>query len=235
MICLTIDDDPLVGQTIEHFAGQIDAIDYCLHATDGFEALNLISAQSFDCVFLDLHLPEIDGVSILRSLPPGLPVVVVSSSTDFGAESYDYNVVDYLVKPLEFARFRTAVDRVAARARSPEGGARPAAAAARRSLFVKSGSDIVSVRLDEVKFLKADANYVTFELAGGRRVMALASLKKVEGSLPGGFLRVHRSYIVNREHIERIEGATLHLRSGDQLPVGESYRAALLSHLDVLS
>jgi DNA-binding LytR/AlgR family response regulator len=233
MICLTIDDDPLVGQAIEHFASQIDAIDYCLHATDGFEALNLISAQRFDCVFLDLHLPEVDGVSILRSLPPGLPVVVVSSSTDFGAESYDYNVVDYLVKPIEFTRFRTAVERVAARARTPESGARPAAT--RRSLFVKSGSDIVSVRLDEVRFLKADANYVTFELAGGRRVMALASLKKVEGSLPDGFVRVHRSYIVNREQIERIEGATLHLRSGEQVPVGESYRTALLSHLDVLA
>jgi response regulator of citrate/malate metabolism len=105
MKCLVVDDDPLVCATVEQFLGRIEGIEYCLQANDGLIALNLLSADKFDLVFLDLQMPGLDGESLLRALPREVPVVVISASPDFGAKSYEFNVVDYLVKPLEFTRF----------------------------------------------------------------------------------------------------------------------------------
>jgi DNA-binding response OmpR family regulator len=103
MKCLVVDDDPLTCDTVESYLQRIGGIDYCLKVNDGSTALHLLAADSFDAVFLDLELPGMDGVSLLKALPRQTSVVVISASVDFAAESYGFDVVDYLVKPLEFS------------------------------------------------------------------------------------------------------------------------------------
>lgn len=216
---LIVDDDPLVGLTLRHFLEKIDRGTACTHVTDGASALRALAAGGFDVLFLDLELPELGGREVLRALPSGLPVIVVSAHTDFAARSYDFDVVDYLIKPLEFSRFHRAWQKLLARHR-------PGGAAGSRMIVVRDGNSLVQLGLDRLLFLKAESNYTRF-VCSDRSLLALASLKHLAESLPAEFIRVHRSYIVNTRFIQRIEGTMIKIGE-HEVPVGETYREEVL-------
>ena len=225
---LVADDDPLVCEQVESFLSRLPDTDYCLKTGDGLAALSLLSAGDLDAAFLDLQMPGLDGISLLRALPRGLPVVIVSASADFGAQSYEFDIADYLLKPLDFPRFAQAMEKVRARLARRE----PARESVGREIFVKDGTKLVRLALDELIYVKAEANYVEFVSEGGA-VLSLMSMKRLEELLPAEFIRVHRSYIVNRRHIVRIEGAEVFLGK-HRVPVSDSYREELIRKLPTI-
>lgn len=230
MKCLVVDDDPLTCDTVESFLQRIEGVDYCLKVNDGATALHLLAAERFDAVFLDLQLPGMDGVSLLKALPSNTPVVVISASAEFGAESYGFDVVDYLVKPLEFSRFAKAM--VKLKGKQPV--ALDQAAARPDAFFLRDGNAIQRVDLTQLLYVEAQSNYASFVFEKSKPVMSLVSLRKLEAELPEGFIRIHRSYIVNERRIRQIEGNQLHI--GDsKLPIGQSYREALYQRLHVVN
>lgn len=229
MKCLVVDDDPLVCDTVEQFLSQIADVEFCVKTGDGLTALNLLSSGGFELLFLDLQMPGLDGESLLKALPRQIPVVVISATKDFGARSYDFDVADYLVKPLEFPRFALAVHKARSRL---DHSAKPAAEA-RHEIFLRDGTKLVRIDLRELLLVKAEANYCDFVLEG-KSLLSLMSMKRAEQQLPAHFIRVHRSYIVNREHITRVEDGFV-IIGQHKVPVGESYRDELRRALPVLS
>ena len=238
MTGLTIDDDPLIAQTIDYFAEKSNLVDRCMHAEDATSAANLLAEEEFDFVLLDLHLPDLPGQTLLKTIPHNVPVVVMSSDPGFGAESYEHpNIVDYLLKPVDYLTFHRAIERVAEfRLETSEPTPAPETSTpATPVIFVKSGNEIVRLVLDDVRYVKAEANYVSFHCGSGLRpVMTLAALKRIEAELPGNFLRTHRSYIVNRNHIERVDGRGVHFGE-NTVPIGDSFRAAFLDKLGIVT
>lgn len=234
MKCLVVDDDPLICATVEEYLSRIEGIEFCLQANDGVTALNLLSAGGFDLVFLDLHMPGLDGESLLRAMPRDVPVVVISASTEFGARSYEFDVADYLVKPLDFARFYQAVKKVRAR-RAPEVSPAPAPVARppERSpeIFVKDGTRIQRIDLRRLLFVKAESNYVDF-VTEEHNVLSLMSMKRAEEMLPPEFIRIHRSYFVNRNRILRVEDGFVFVGK-HKLPISQSYRDDLMKRLNI--
>jgi DNA-binding LytR/AlgR family response regulator len=243
MKCLVADDDPLVCATVEEFLSRIEGVEFCVQAHDGVTALNLIATGGFDAVFLDLQMPGLDGESLLRAMPKNIPVVVISASTEFGARSYDFDIADYLVKPLEFPRFFQAVKKLRERiAREKAGGAAaaggtPGPAAPVESganeIFIKDGTRVRRIDLKRLLFVKAESNYVDF-VTTDQSVMTLMSLKKAEEMLPPDFIRIHRSYLVNKNQITRIEDGCVFLGK-HKLPISQSYRDELISRLKIVS
>jgi DNA-binding LytR/AlgR family response regulator len=235
MKCLVADDDPLVCATVEEFLSRIEGIEFCVQAHDGVTALNLISTGGFDAVFLDLQMPGLDGESLLRAMPKGIPVVVISASTEFGARSYDFDIADYLEKPIEFPRFFQAVKKVRERrARAKETPTAPGAASIETSeIFVKDGTRIRRIDLQRLLFVKAESNYVDF-VTPEQSIMTLMSLKKAEEMLPSDFIRIHRSYLVNKNQITRIEDGCVFVGK-HKLPISQSYRDELISRLKIVS
>jgi two-component system LytT family response regulator len=230
---LIADDDPLVCETVESFLSRLEDTTFCLMAGDGLTALQLLTAGGIDAVFLDLDLPGLDGPSVLKALAGDIPVVVISASAAFGAASYEFRVADYLLKPLTFPRCAQAVMRL----REARAGRQPAPAAGTlamdaRDLFVKEGTRIVRVPLNQLLLVKAEANYVEFVLTEGS-VMSLMSMKKLEETLPSDFVRAHRSYMVNWRKICRIEDGVAVIGK-HRVPLGESYREGLLARLPML-
>jgi two-component system, LytTR family, response regulator len=233
MKCLVVDDDPLVCEMVESWLSGFDGVEYCLKANDGMTALNLVSTGEIDLLFLDLQIPDLDGESLLRSLPKMLPVIVVSASESFGAKSYDYGVLDYLVKPLEKARFYKAVQR--AKELRAQRSAVPASAVAEEQnvIFVRDGSQLVRIGLDSLLYIKAEANYVSF-VSQKQQVMSLMSMKRVEELLSSNFVRVHRSWIVNWRKIDRVDSGQVVI--GDKkIPIGENYRETLTAKLNAVN
>ncbi len=244
MRCLVIDDDPLVCETVIGWLQQIDGVEYCLQANEGLTALNLISTGEFDLIFLDLNIPELDGESLLRAVPRTLPVVIITADPTFGAKSYDYRVMDFLLKPLTFPRFFQAIEKArelgrrnatstATAAASTTGAEEEKAELNDGFLFVKDGTRIVKVALSQLLCIKAEANYVSFILPD-HKVMSLLSMKRLEELLPEPFVRVHRSWIVNVAAIQKIEDGTVILENV-KIPIGESYREPLLQKLRIVS
>ncbi len=238
---LVADDDPLVCETVESFLSRLEDTTYCLMAGDGLTALQLLTAGGIDAVFLDLDLPGLDGLSVLKALAGDIPVVVISASGEFGAASYEFRVADYLLKPLTFPRFVQAVGRLrearAARAGTAATGAPITAGSAPastdvRDLFVKEGTRLVRIPLSQLLLIKSEANYVEFFFAEAS-VMSLMSMKKLEDTLPADFVRAHRSYIVNWRKISRIEDGVAVIGK-HRVPLGDSYRESLLARLPML-
>jgi two-component system, LytTR family, response regulator len=234
MKCLIVDDDPLVCDMISHFVSKVDFLEYGIQCQSGVDALNLLAIEDFDMIFLDIEMPEVSGMDLLRHIKKNIPVVVITSTPDFALESYNYHVVDYLLKPVTYARFYQAVQKVqqyntGATQRSAE-PARPNPL--REEIFIKDGHDFVKLVLKEVLYLEAMSNYVSFKTTG-KTYLSLTSMQKMEESLPDNFVRIHRSYMVNIHKIDKIE--TSNVIIGDKyLPISGSYREKLLQKLNLL-
>ena len=230
MKCLVIDDDPLACEVIEEFLAKLGGVDYCLKLGDGATALHVIVAESFDVVFLDLDLPGVDGISLIHALPTRMPVVVVSANPDFGAQSYEFGIIDYLVKPFDFPRFAKAMARVAASASSRQ----QVPSSVDGVIFLRDGTSIQRIDLSDVDCVQAQSNYVSFLLGCGQTVMSLVSMAKLEEILPDDFVRIHRSYIFSGRKILSIKGSKV-IVGQHSLPIGNSYRARLLERLRVIN
>ena len=223
---LVADDDPLVCETMESYLLRLEDTQFCLKASDGLSALRLISAGGIDAVFLDLEMPGLDGESVLRAMTSSVPVVVISASAGFAARSYEFRVTDYLLKPLEFPRVVQAVERIRERLASTKDAEPIGTNGSANEIFVKSGTRLVRLKLDQVLFLKAEGNYVEFVLEKGN-VLCLMTMKRVEEIMPDGYIRAHRSYMVNWRKILKIEDNTLFI-GPHRVPLGDAYRDALL-------
>ncbi len=224
MKCLIIDDDPLIGDLISHFCSKIDQIEYCVTAYTGTDGLKLLTSDAFDLLFLDFDLPDMKGQTILELKQNGIPVIMVTSHDEFAAKSYEYdNVVDFLVKPVSFARFEKAIQKLSQRSDIvPNKGNDP-----RDFLFVKSGNKWIKVNKADLLYIKAEENYVSF-VTKDKSVLSLITMKEIELKLPSNFMRIHRSFIVNVSKIESLVQDEV-LINGKQLPVGMKYKKDLLA------
>jgi DNA-binding LytR/AlgR family response regulator len=212
----------LVTDQLQHFAEKLGASEvHVVHS--GSEALAALRKGGIDLLISDVHMPGLSGPELLATLGSTVPVIIVSGDRDFAVESYRYNVVDYLLKPVDFAAFAQAWNKVLERS-APQPGA--------SSVFVRAGADIVRIDLDEVRFIRSDSNYVRFVLAD-KEVTSLMNLKDLERKLPAGFVRVHRSYIVNLRHVDKLDSQDIKIGRA-LVPVSDSYREELLKRLSLL-
>lgn len=222
MRVLIADDDALVTDQLSHFAEKLGASAITV-AHSGTAALAELRKGGHDLLVLDVHMPGLSGPELLATLGTAHPVIIVSGDRDFAVEGYRYNVVDYLLKPVDLAAFARAWTKATERS---------APAPSAQSVFVRAGNDIVRIDLDEVRFIKSDSNYVRFVLAD-REVTSLMNLKDLERKLPAGFVRVHRSYIVNLRHVDKLDSQDIKIGRA-LVPVSDSYREELLKRLALL-
>ena len=228
MKCLIVDDDPLICDLLEHFCSKIDEINSVTTTVSGFESINLINNSSFDLIFLDFNLPDITGRDIL-DLNPKSAVIMVTSNKDFALDSYNYpQIVDYLVKPINFPRFMKgflkAKNFISSNQQEPEKEAR---------LFIKEGGKLVKISLDEVAYFKSEANYISIVFKN-KKILTLMALKDLEPKLPDFFQRVHRSYIINLNMIDVIHNGAVEINK-DHVPVSQRYTPELLKKIDLLN
>ncbi|MCV9385536.1 LytR/AlgR family response regulator transcription factor [Reichenbachiella ulvae] len=226
MRCLIVDDDPLICDLLEHFCSKVDAITELTTTNSGFESVNLLSQHTFDLVLLDYDLPDMSGKEILEIISKDTAVIMITSHKDFASESYDYEqIVDFLVKPIEFPRFFKGIQKVTQKLPTP--------APENKQLFIKDGTQLIKVELDKVLFIKSAGNYAELYFED-RKVMTLMTLKELEQKLPSHFQRVHRSCIVNINHIESISNNDIHIK-GEEIAISSSYEKELMKKISLLN
>jgi len=236
MNCIIVDDDVLSCRLIEEFVKKSSSLRLAGVFNDSVSARNaLMSNREIELIFLDVQMPEMNGFDFIASLDNPPNIIMVSSDEHFAFKAYDQNVVDYLLKPVSYARFCKAVDKTlryfSARADGNGSGG------GEQEIFIKKGSSLVKLKFKDIIYIEALENYVTLAIADEKFTIHF-TMKAIENHLPSGlFVRVHRSYIVNKSLIQTIKENSLDLMVGSvekSIPVGKSYREALLSDINVM-
>jgi DNA-binding LytR/AlgR family response regulator len=193
----------------------------------------LTKRQDIDLIILDIQMPVMDGFDFIGSLdfPPN--IIIISSNEEYALRAFDFNVVDYLLKPITYGRFCKAIDktiRYFTRKEITNSGD--------EEIFIKKGSSLVKLKLTEIIYIEALENYVTLNTNEDRFTIHF-TMKAIENQLPSGvFIRVHRSFIINKSMIQTIKENTLDLIVGGSLksiPVGKSFRDSLLNDINVMA
>lgn len=229
--CLIVDDEPLAHQVILKYMEDVpflEPVGQCYLAT---EALSFLNTQVVDLVFLDIRMPKLSGLDFLRTLQQRPLVIITSAFEEHALESFDLEVCDYLLKPFRFDRFLKAANRALAictlKKQAAETAAtpvQPVAACEPASIYIKVDKKQVQLELDEIYYLESVGNYV--KIWGAQKyLLTPRTLSSFEEQLPPeSFIRIHKSYILNKKFVHYIEGNIIRLKNGRELPLGKSYK-----------
>jgi two-component system LytT family response regulator len=219
---IAIDDEPFALEVIRAHGSKVPFLNLAACFTNAFEALAYLAQHQVDLLFLDIKMPDISGLELMESLQPKPLVIFTTAYAEHAVQSYELNAVDYLLKPFAFARFLKACHKVNELLQNRLGHNLPA-----DSIFVRSGYETVRINFNEILYLESGGNYIAFVLTDDRRIMSRLTISEALETLPDTqFARVHRSYIVNKQKINRIERHQLHLE-GVCVPVSSAYATEL--------
>lgn len=219
MNCLIVDDEPIALDVIKAHLEKIPFVNIVGQTTSAFEAIEMINSNDIDVLFLDIQMPELTGIELLNSLQLQPMVIFTTAYPDYAIKSYDFDTVDYLMKPISFNAILKSVNKANARLAEKTTEAVPAT----EFIFVKTAYKTVKILLPEIFYLESTKDYVTFHLEDVK-IKTQLTLSSIEEQLPSKtFFRIHRSYIIAIDKINEIERNTL-LINGDRLSIGTNYK-----------
>lgn len=228
--CLIVEDEPLARRLMTDYVGKVPYLNLVAACASPLEAMEVLRKESIDLLFLDVQMPEITGISLLKALQKRPLVVLTTAYSEYALEGYELDVVDYLLKPITFERFLRAVDKVSQRL-VPVATTPGAVGAAEKSIaepsssfvFVKDGTKLVKIRWSEILYVEGLKDYVTIHTKT-QKVVSLQRLKSLEEQLPADkFIRIHHSYIVSVDAIDVIHKGDVQIGSV-VLAVSDTYK-----------
>ena len=222
--CLIVEDERLAQNILVKFISVIDTLVLVKTCDNALEALPILHQETIDLLFLDINLPELTGLELLRSLPHPPHVIITTAYSEYALLGYELAVTDYLLKPFAFERFLKAVNKVIAHHKALVGPApTPESSPA---LLLKAGRHVQQFQLDTILYLEGCGNYVKLHTRE-KTVLLHETLSYVATLLPENrFVRIHKSYLVALDRIERLEANAVHM-AGKTLPVGNTYKQSL--------
>ena len=239
---LVIDDEPLALQQLAAYVRKIPFLDLVAECQSAIEARDIINNERIDAIFVDINMPDMNGMDFVRSLAAP-PLVVFTTA-------YSEYAVDYLLKPFGLDDFKRAAIRVKHRyelenptvAESADNSPAPsatdaspaahsAAPADDESIFLKTEHRVVRVNIADIRYIEGMSEYLKVHIEGQRPIVMLFSMKKMEERLPSHFLRIHRSYIVNMRHVQEVTKNRIVMDADTYLPIGDMYKEPLSAYL----
>ncbi|MDQ8004455.1 MAG: LytTR family DNA-binding domain-containing protein [Pedobacter sp.] len=219
--CVAIDDDPLaLGLTKNHIEAIENLTLLCVFE-DAIAAVEYLSRNTVDLLFLDVDMPEVSGIELYHSLAVKPMVIFTTAHKGFAFEGFELNAIDYLLKPIDLPRFKKAVQK----ALDFQGYKNQKDTdAPNEHLFVYSEYKLIKIEVREIVYLESMEDYVKIHLNNGKMILTLTTLKKVIDKLPAGkFKRIHRSYVVAVKEVQSVANRKAQLSNGTMLPISDSY------------
>ena len=234
MNCIIIEDDKLSLRIIEEFVNKTSELNHLDSFSSAVDAINALEkTEDVQLIFLDVELPDMSGIEFLDSLEQSPQVIIISSKDKYAIDAFNYEVTDYLVKPISYARFYKAIERARKRMQVRNGLDK----IGKEEIFIKKNSTLVKLRYDEILWIEALENYVIFHTYQDKYTIHF-TMKAIEQKLPAEkFSRVHRSFIVNTGSIEVIEDNSVLIRTQDgtkTIPIGKSYKDKLMGDINLM-
>lgn len=229
LTCIIVDDEEGAHLVIRHYLEQISTLELRGGFYNALEAMDFLYKNEIGLIFLDINMPGLSGLEMLSSMSRPPLVILTTAYSQYALESYEFQVVDYLVKPIEFPRFLAAVDHALNRFRphvDPRGAGRQIPAI--DHLMLKVDGNLIRLMYEDILYIKSWGNYVQVH-TGECTHLSPVTTTEIEGKLNRQrFIRIHKSYIVALEKAQKIIGGELFLKNGTVLPIGNTFRRDLL-------
>jgi DNA-binding LytR/AlgR family response regulator len=224
MNCIIIEDQPPAQRILKRYIEDMGSLQLKGTFTDAIHAMEFLKSESVDLIFLDIHLPRISGLDFLKTMSNLPPVILTTAYSDYALESYELNVVDYLLKPFSFQRFIKAVSKVPLKSAPKQGLLDNNTPTSRKELFIKSGYEHVRIAIDDIIYIKSDADYSELFM-NSKKHLSSEPLRKWLDLLDSNlFIRVHKSYIVNTSKIIKVAGNQIKMSNTDVVPIGRAFK-----------
>lgn len=238
--CIIIDDEPLAIGIIKSYCEDVGGLHVIGTFTNPLDATNILSKEKIDLVFLDIEMPQINGIDFLKTIDQKPLFIFTTAYPQYAIDGFELNAVDYLVKPIRFARFVKAINRAKELfelrniSKTKAGNVTSASGSTTSSdefIFVKSEYDNIKIKLEDIKYIQGLKDYLKIHTQESKPILTLMSFKSIESKLPtSNFLRVHRSFIVNVSSIDSIQRSKIVI-DGIRIPLGDSYKEAFLKRV----
>ena len=218
LTAIVIDDEPMALEVIQQLTEKLTFVELTGYFTNAFEAMTFIQKNKIDLIFLDIKMPDISGIQFLRSIPNPPMVIFTTAYSEHAVESFELDAIDYLLKPFSLARFLKACNKAYEQYNLKRNNTAPSL----QSVFIKSGYEKIRVELKDILYIESWGNYVQFVL-DDKKIASRLTMSEAEAFLPAtDFIRVHRSYIISRKKITKIDRKTIWIHQ-QEIPVGQVY------------
>jgi two-component system, LytTR family, response regulator len=233
--CIIVEDEPLARNLLTEYVKKVPFLKLVQACSNPMDALEVLRNNPVDILFLDIQMPEITGITLLKILQKKPLVILTTAYSEYALESYELDVVDYLLKPVTFDRFLKAVDKASQRL-TP--GVTPSPTVEKATgepvqpfVFVKDGTKLVKINFDDILYVEGLKDYVTIHTKL-QKVVSLQRLKSLELQLPADrFIRIHHSYIVALKAIDVVHKGEVQIGSAF-IPISDTYRKAFKELID---
>eukprot|EP01137_Pigoraptor_chileana_P010609 Opistho-2@60425 len=228
MNCILVDDERPALELLEDNVKRIPYLTIAASCRNPLQLIDLLAQQQVDLLFLDIHMPGINGLELLKTIPNPPMVILVTAYPEHALDGFNLDVIDYLVKPVPFSRFLKAVNKAHDLYLVKQG--------AKSNLhndhvFVNANYALVKVQIDDITYIEGLKDYVKINISNGKPIITRMGLKGLEDKLGNKqFLRIHKSYIIALNKIESIQKAQL-VVAGTEIPIGFGYRDMLHKHI----
>jgi two-component system LytT family response regulator len=229
-----VDDDPMSVQIVRTCIGNTPFLDATAACSSAIEAAEVLRTQAFDVLFLDVEMPLMSGLDLLRTLPDPPQVVLITSSQSYAVQAFEFAVADYLLKPLSYPRFLQAVlENLNAQRAASEADAHVTNSHDAEFTFVKVDNKLMRVDFADVLYVEALGDYVHL-VTNRSKLIVYSTMRAIEEKFPAQrFVRVHRSFIINIDFVQALEDNSL-LINGKYIPIGQTYMRGLSQRLNKL-
>lgn len=221
---IAIDDEPKAIEVIQHHISKISGITLLEYFYNAKDALTFLKQNPVDLIFLDINMPHLSGLEMLDELQRKPLIIFTTAYTDYAVDSYNYDAVDYLLKPFEFERFQIAIDKAEKRLEEFR--------QQKHFFFIKDSFKNIKLEFDDILFVKGSGNYLDIYTDKKNYSPRMTFSELVEKLPSAQFIRIHQSYIVNIDHIQKIENNHVYITT-HKLPVSNRYKDMLFNRLDL--
>lgn len=227
MRCIIVEDQPPAQRILKKFIQDVPALELVEAFSDGLSAMEFLNEEKIDLMFLDIHLPKINGLDFLKSIPDPPQVILTTAFSEYALEGYDLNVVDYLLKPFSFQRFLQAVNKVNVKRDQITRNNSDSLT----EIYVKSSHEHIKVMVDDIYTITSDSDYTEIHLED-KMILSNEPLRHWVEILGGNqFYQIHKSHIINTKKIDRISGNMVYLANGSKIPMGRAYKDNFLKSI----
>ncbi len=230
--CLIVDDEPPAHKVLENYINKLDTLELAGNCYNAIEAINEIHQGNIDLVFLDINMPELTGIEMLQTLQDPPIIVLTTAYSEFALDGFELGVTDYLLKPIRFNRFLKSINRALDLSQKNSGDAKEHEKASNEEdfFFVKVDGVQHKIWFTDILYIQSKGNFVQLHL-GDKKMLTAETLSNMDKKLsPHGFLRVHKSYVINARKVKSIQGNQLEIE-GMKVPIGNSYKQVVLSKI----
>lgn len=231
--CLCIDDEPLALQQLAAYIKKIPYFELVGECQSALDAKNIMENDMIDAIFIDINMPDLNGMDFVRSLAAPPIVVFTTAYSEYAVEGYKVDAADYLLKPFGFDDFKRAAMKV--KKQYDLQNSQPFMVSSPDeddALFLKTDYKVVRVHVSDITYVEGMSEYLKIHLINRKPLVVLLSMKKIEERLPNYFMRIHRSYIINLKCIQEVNKNRVILDADTNLPIGDLYREAFSEYLN---